>query len=116
MAATYSFGATGDTNVAEGTWGFLQNFNEVNSADEATAQNASGDVGAQTIFNEVTTVTCEYVYDTTTTLPVLGATVTVGATDKYTVMDTAINETNTDYTKATLTLKRYTAVGIPANA
>jgi hypothetical protein len=113
--ATYPFGATGATNIAEGTYGFLQNFTYSYSADEATAQNAVGDVAAQTIHNEVTEVSCEYVYDSTTTLPIIGATITVGATDKYTVMSVEKTETNTEYTKATITMKKYTAVPIPAN-
>jgi hypothetical protein len=114
--ATYQFGAVGATNIAEGTYGFLQNFSTSYSSDEATAQNAAGDVAAQTIFNEVTEVTCEYVYDTTTSLPVIGATITVGATDKYTVMSVEETESNTEYTRASITMKRYTAVGIPTNS
>jgi len=114
--AVYPFGAVGATNVAEGTWGFLQSFSEDLSADEATAQNAMGDVGAQTIFNEVTEVSCEYVYDSATTAPAPGDLIVVGATDKYTVMSVGKAETNTEYKKLSVTMKRYTAVGIPANA
>ena len=114
--ATYQFGAIGDTNVAEGDYGLLQNFNTSYSADEATAQNGVGDVAAQEIYNESTEITCEYVADTAKSLPVPGDTVTVGATDKYTVLSSSSGEENTGFTKWNFTLKRYTAVGVPANA
>lgn len=113
--ATYQFGAVGATNLAEGTFGLLQNFTENNTSDEAVAQNAVGDVAAQEVYNEVTEITCEYVFDTETTAPVQGDTIVVGS-DTYKVMSTTKTESNTDYTKLSLTLKRYTAVGVPSNA
>lgn len=113
--ATYSFGASGETNVVEGTYGFLQNFQHSYSSDEATAQNAVGDVAAQTIFNEVDEVTCEYVYNTETSLPDVGDAIVVGSTNKFTVMGVEAIESNTEYKRATIKMKRYTAVGIPTN-
>ena len=114
--ATYQFGTAGATNVAEGTFGLLQSFAENETADEAVAQDAVGNVADQTIYNEVTEVTCEYVFDTTTTAPAVGDLIIVGATDKYTVMSVSSTESNTDYKRVSLTLKRYTANGVPANA
>ena len=116
MAATYQFGAVGATNVAEGTYGFLQDYSESKSSDEATAQNAVGDVGAQNIYNEVTEISATYVFDTTKIAPVPGDSVTIGATLVFTVMTAELTETNTEYTKLAFTAKKYTTVPIPANA
>jgi len=113
--ATFTFGAVGATNVAEGTYGYLQNFSSNASADEATAPNAMGAVAAQTIYNPVTTCSCEYIYDSDTAVPVIGTTIAVGGTDKYTVMSADKSETNTGYPALALTMKRYTTVGVPAN-
>jgi hypothetical protein len=114
--ATYQFGAVGATNVAEGDYGLLQSFAENETADEAVAQDADGNVADQTIYNGVTEITCEYVFDTTQTPPSVGDEIVVGATDKYTVMSVGKTESNTDYKRVSLTLKRYTANGVPANA
>jgi len=113
--ATYQFGTVGATNVAEGTFGLLQSFAENETADEAVAQDAEGNVADQTIYNDVTEITCEYVFDTTTTAPSVGDEIVVG-TDNYTVMSVSSTESNTDYKRVSLTLKRYTANGVPANA
>ena len=116
--ATFTFGAVGATNVAEGTYGYLQSFSYSYAADEATASNAMGAVAAQTIYNPVTTCSCEYVFDSTKTLPSVGDKIIVGATDAYTVMTVDKSETNTGYPTASIVMKRYTGVagGIPANA
>jgi hypothetical protein len=113
--ASYQFGATGATNVAEGTYGLLQNFNENESADESVALDASGNVADQQIYNKVSEITCEYVFDTTSSAPAVGDTVSIG-TNNYTVMSVGKTETNNDYKKLSLTLKRYTSNGVPANA
>jgi len=111
--ATYPFGSTGATGVIEGTFGFLQDYTASYSSDEATAQNAVGDVAAQTIFNEVTEISATYVFDSDKTAPVPGDTISIGGAN-YTVMTSELTETNTEYSKLTFTAKRYTAVGIPA--
>jgi len=111
--ATYVFGTAGATGVIESTFGFLQDYTESKSADEATAQNAVGDTAAQTIYNEVTEISATYVYDTTTTAPKPGDTLSIGGAN-HTVITAEKTETNTEYTKLAFTAKRYTAVGIPA--
>jgi len=113
--ATFNFGVDGDTNLTAGTYGILQDFAYTYSSEEATAKNAVGDVAAQTIFNEVTEVECNYIFDSTTTAPVPGDTIVIGATNRFTVMNVGKNEVNVEYTKLKINLKRYTAVGIPAN-
>ena len=112
--ATYQFGAVGATGIAEGTYGLLQSFSKNHTSDEAVAQDADGNVADQHIYNKVDEITCEYVFDTTTTLPSVGDTVSVGS-DHYTVMSVNETESNTDYKKAQLTLKRYVNNSIPSS-
>ena len=114
--ATYQFGTVGETNLEEDTYGLLQSFSTNKTADEAVAQNAEGNVADQHIYNKVTEITAEYILDTDKTLPVQGDTIVVGGTDKYSVMSIAEPESNTDYKKGQITLKRYTSVGVPTNS
>jgi len=116
--ATYVFGAIGATNVAEGTYGLLQSFNTVKTSDEANAQDEDGNTALQNFYNGVTEKTAEYVYDSLTSLPSIGDTIKIGATDNYAVTNVDETESNSDYKKATIKFKKYTGIsgGLPANA
>jgi hypothetical protein len=115
MAVTLQFGAVGQTGIAEGTFGYLQTYSKDDSADETVAMDAVGEPAENHFSNKATTIEADYVFDTTTTAPTVGAEVTLG-TDKYSVMSVNQAETNDGYTTLKVTLKRYTTNGVPANA
>jgi len=112
--ATYSFGVDGETGMVEGTYGLLQNFNRTFNTDEAVAQNAKGNVAVQELYNESTDISCEYVFDTETSVPVAGDTILIDA-NNFAIMNVTDNETNTGFRSVGLTLKRYTVIGVPTN-
>lgn len=110
--ATYQFGTVGATGIAEGTYGLLQSFNKNTTTEEAVAPDANGNVAHLTLYNATEEITAEYIYDTTTTAPVAGDTITIG-TKTYAVTSTGLAESNTDYTKLSITLKHYVENAIP---
>jgi hypothetical protein len=113
--ATYQFGVVGATNLADDTYGLLQNFNENETGDEATAQDADGNVAAVAHYNDQIEITAEYILDTDLTLPSRGDIIVVGSTDKYVVTAISKAETNTGFKTGTITFKRWTSNGIPSN-
>jgi hypothetical protein len=112
---TYKFGCVGDTNLEDGTYGLLQSFNKNQTGDEHIAKDADGNTAAVELNDDRVEITAEYLLDTTLTLPVRGDTIIIGATDKYLVTEVGEPESNSDFKKGTITLKRWTTNGIPAN-
>lgn len=112
--ATYQFGAVGATGIAEGTFGLLQSFNSNTTTEEAVAPDATGNVAHLTLYNATEEITAEYIFDTTTDAPAAGDTITIGE-KTYAVISTGLTESNTDYTKLSITLKHYVKNGIPAD-
>ena len=110
--ATYQFGAVGATGIAEGTYGLLQSFNKNTTTEEAVAPDANGNVAHLTLYNATEEITAEYIYDTEATAPVAGDIIIIG-TKTYAVTSTELAESNTDYTKLSITLKHYVKNGIP---
>lgn len=113
--ATYQFGAVGATGIAEGTYGLLQSFNNNTTTEEAVAPDATGNVAHLTLYNATEEITAEYIFDTTTTAPAAGDTITIGE-KTYAVISTELTESNTDYTKLSIRLKHYVENGIPAGS
>jgi hypothetical protein len=116
MAATYQFGAVGQTGLAESSFGLLQTYAANDSADHAVGMNAVGEPAVEHFHNKATGLEADFVYDTSITKPVVGESIAVGGSDKYSIMSTGESQANDGYTTLKITLNRFTVNGIPANA
>ena len=111
--STYKFGAEGETGLAEGTFGFLQNFNKNGSFTEDTVKDASGNTALQDVVDPVTEIDCEYIFDSDTTAPTKGDIIDVGGKG-YRVMSDNKATDNGSRHSLKLQLKKYDTNNIPA--
>ena len=113
--ATYEFGVA--DGPAAGSYGLLQNFNDDEKCDLATAKDENGEVAAANPFNFEMDGDFEIVVDTETALPSVGSILDVlveGVSKNFYVTGIKRTRVNSDYKKASVTLKRWTANNIPA--
>jgi hypothetical protein len=99
------------------TYGFATSVERTQSNDEATYADADGDVLAMKLFNPTEEITIEATYESTATLPAMGASITLtvdSVSTKYNVTGIKHQETNDDFRKATITAKRYMTNTVPA--
>ena len=108
--ATYQHGVSTTT----GAYGLIQNLSLNSTADEAVAQDADGDVAAQTIYNEKVEASGEWVVDTDATLPSVGDSISIGG-DAFKLLSLNETESNTEYRRVSITAVRYVPNTIPAS-
>jgi aspartyl-tRNA synthetase len=114
MAVTYQFGVGATFGTG---YGLVQNFTVTNTGVVNEAKDENGNCKAQTDNQEVLEATADFVYDTTKSAPAIGATVTVTrdlVAIKYRVMSVTKTESNSDYTKISVVLKRWIHNSLPA--
>jgi hypothetical protein len=96
-----------------GSFGLIQSFTSDLTGETAEAPDENGDVAAYTDFNSGHDVSMEVIFDTTTTLPAWGASLTVlnsyGHDGTYYCRGSTITQQNKDYKKATIKAHHYDA-------
>ena len=112
MSATYQRGIISSA----GSFGLIQSFTYEESGERAEALDEMGEVAAFEDYNAKGQVTVEVTYDTATTLPSKGDTLTVTGTGagSYVCDSVSVTEANKEYTKASIKATRYVANSLPA--
>lgn len=113
MAATYQVNVNSTLTTA---YGLIQSFTVTNSGDVLEAKDANGAVADVQTVNEILEASAEFVQDTTQALPGFGdsATVTGDYAGVYLITSVAVTESNGDYKKLSVTIKRYVDNSLPS--
>lgn len=105
--ATYSKGVL----ATMGSYGLIQSFTSDLTGETAEAPDEDGEVADYTDFNSGHDVSMDVIFDTTTTLPVFGAALTVlnslGHDGTYYCRGCTLTQQGKDYKKATVKAHHY---------
>lgn len=111
MAAVYSRGVV--SSIGSASMGLLQSVTFDEAADTEEALDANGDVLAFEDFNRKVDGTMEVVYNTNSSVPTTGSTVTVAGSlnsawnGNYACRKVSMKEDNRGYKRVTITAQRY---------
>jgi len=104
----YTFGVATDGS----TQGLIQNFTTTQSVEIGEARDANGDVYAFNPYNETEEFSAEWVLESTYSVPTVGTNITIGS-NTYVLTSVVETESNTEYTRLSLTGNRYITNAIP---
>ena len=111
--ATYQFGVVGTLTTA---YGLLQNFSVTNTATVNEAKDKDGETAYVSSNQEVLEASADLIFDTTQTAPGFGDTITTTGmyAGKYKLMSITETESNSDYRKMSVTLKKWVDNTLPS--
>ena len=107
--ATYAFGVA---TTEAGTYGLIQSCTATYDQELAEARDLNGDVASLNGYNETVSVTIEVIFDTAKSLPTIGGSLVLAGgktTGTFRITAMSVAESNTDFTRFNLTLKRWVA-------
>ena len=109
--ATVQFGVV----TAPGSYGFIQNYSETNNTEVGEARDENGDVAAIHTYNEKKECSFEYVFDTDSTAPEAGDTLTANGSDKFLITEVVKSEENQGFKKITVQGTHYIPNSLPSS-
>ncbi len=99
------------------TYGVVRNVKLTRTAEVATYADADGDVAGHTTYDEAETISMEFTYDSSSTPPTVGTTITLSvnsANTKYVVTQVEDVASGTEYRTVAIEGKRWITNTIPA--